>query len=326
MKKEAIHRDTDFLRFIAIILIVNSHLYQFYPNRNLAVGGTFGNSLFFMLSSLCLYLSFRKKPRNFREFYFRRIRRIYPSVWVLVFALIVPLDIIKHNFDYKDILTYAGQLFWPPFWFLQAIMIYYLFFYLLVKNLSKKKLFFAFSVTAIIYLSVYIYYLELMQTQYTIGFTPYCVPFYFLIFLFGIWMGTVDDKIKFAGTMDVILLFLFLCFHYLFTFLMFKGQIFTFQFVEQLAVFPVVFYALKISRSPLVLDRVMNNPVLSKIVVFISSITLEIYMCHFLLLGPFIGLKIPFPFNIFIFVTVSIALAFVVKYISQNIVIRLEAR
>lgn len=48
-------RDTEFLRCVAIIMIVNSHLDVFYPIPALGTGGAIGNSLFFMLSSFGLF-------------------------------------------------------------------------------------------------------------------------------------------------------------------------------------------------------------------------------------------------------------------------------
>jgi hypothetical protein len=104
---------------------------------------------------------------------------------------------------------------------------------------------------------------------------------------------------------------------------MFKGYAFTIQFVEQIAVFPIIFYSLKISRSEFVLNRVMNNPIVSKIVVFISAITLEIYMSHTILKYPFLRLGIPFPVNIFFFIIISAATAYIIKYISETIAKRL---
>jgi len=77
-KHENSRNDTVFLRFIAIVLIVNSHLDLYYPVSQLGTGGTIGNSFFFMLSGFGLLLSQRKSARGFIIWYVRRLIRIYP--------------------------------------------------------------------------------------------------------------------------------------------------------------------------------------------------------------------------------------------------------
>jgi len=57
--------DTQFLRAIAILLVVNSHLDRYYPVSHLATGRAIGNSLFFFLSAFGIYLSQYKKQKCF---------------------------------------------------------------------------------------------------------------------------------------------------------------------------------------------------------------------------------------------------------------------
>ena len=111
--------DTNFLRALAIILIINSHMDLFYPVKYLATGGMIGNSIFFMLSSIGLYLSWQKNPQyNFNVWFLRRIRRIYPSVWITIIAISLPILICTDKFIVSNILQYVGMFFYPPFWFL----------------------------------------------------------------------------------------------------------------------------------------------------------------------------------------------------------------
>lgn len=72
--------DTTFLRFVAILLITNSHLDRLYPVSAMATGGQLGNSLFFMLSGFGLVASYRKKGGVFWPWLQRRLSRIYPPV------------------------------------------------------------------------------------------------------------------------------------------------------------------------------------------------------------------------------------------------------
>jgi len=70
--------DSNILRFIAIALIINSHLDEYYPIPYVATGGAIGNSLFFFVSSFGLLLSEMKNPRGFLDWYSKRVKRIYP--------------------------------------------------------------------------------------------------------------------------------------------------------------------------------------------------------------------------------------------------------
>ena len=71
----------DILKFIAVFLIINSHMDALYPKyKMLATGGAIGDVLFLFASGYTLFLSNRKL--RFDNWYKRRINRIYPSVIV----------------------------------------------------------------------------------------------------------------------------------------------------------------------------------------------------------------------------------------------------
>lgn len=69
------------IRFLATILITNSHFDALYPAGFswLSTGGALGNALFFLVSGYTLYLSSR---RNFAEWILRRYSKIFPAVWI----------------------------------------------------------------------------------------------------------------------------------------------------------------------------------------------------------------------------------------------------
>ena len=117
---KALRSDTVFLRFIAIMLILNSHLDFYYPIRYIGTGGAIGNTIFFMLSSFGLLLSERARPQSFTPWYTKRIKRIYPSVWVATVILLIPKQLILKQFEITEILGFMGRFFYPSFWFLQA--------------------------------------------------------------------------------------------------------------------------------------------------------------------------------------------------------------
>lgn len=78
----------DFLMFVAILMVVNSHLEEMYVggSKLLATGGVLGDALFFFCSGYKLFLG---KMDRFDNWYKRRIVRIYPSV--IVFDVLAAL-------------------------------------------------------------------------------------------------------------------------------------------------------------------------------------------------------------------------------------------
>ncbi len=74
----------DILKFLAVLLITNSHFDIMYAHFDrLATGGAFGDALFFFCSGFTLFLG---RMGRFDNWYKRRIGRIYPSVfgWTIV--------------------------------------------------------------------------------------------------------------------------------------------------------------------------------------------------------------------------------------------------
>ena len=61
MKTEHFRQPLSLMRFLAVILITNSHIGPLYPPhlQFLSTGGALGNSLFFFCSGFALYLSNR---------------------------------------------------------------------------------------------------------------------------------------------------------------------------------------------------------------------------------------------------------------------------
>ena len=310
-------KDTNFLKFIAILLITNSHLDQYYPISNLATGGAIGNSLFFMLSTFGLLLSERANPRSFFDWYNRRIIRIYPSVWVACILFFIPVRYYFNMLDSNDIFYILSFFFYPPFWFLKAIMIYYFFVFFIIKNYNVKKFYVFFFSILIVYMFGYFFYLDL--SVWSALDLPLSALFYFTMFISGIYVADNNHKIKYSGFQDYIFLFISFLVIYLHKYLITKNILVEYQFIELLFLFPLVFYALKISRSDFIQKRIMDVPFLSKIIIYISGITLELYMVQDILALPIREIGLPFPINIIVFLISIFIAASLIKYLSKYI-------
>ena len=114
------------LKFIATILITNSHFGVLYPTEYqfLATGGTIGNSLFFFVSGYTLYFS---NKDSFKIWIVKRFLRILLSVWI--FALIS--SIVLNKWNIVDFIL-------PNYWFLRAILVFYLMYYVVIEYFSDK--------------------------------------------------------------------------------------------------------------------------------------------------------------------------------------------
>jgi hypothetical protein len=144
---------------------------------------------------------------------------------------------------------------------------------------------------------------------------PFKLIFYFLIFLFGIYIAKAKKDIVYNGPIDLLFLVLSASSMYLHRFLMAKNILPEMQFVQHAAMFPTVFFALKVCRSPFILNGVMKNRILSTISNFLASRTLEIYIVHMTISPHIRNLKLPFPFNIFLFLTMTLIIAIFCHYL-----------
>lgn len=78
----------DILKFLAVILITNSHMATLYPApfTQLATGGAIGDALFFFCSGFTISFS---RGGNFFNWYKRRINRIFPTLFAIAALSII---------------------------------------------------------------------------------------------------------------------------------------------------------------------------------------------------------------------------------------------
>jgi hypothetical protein len=290
---------------------------DYYPVKILATGGMIGNALFFALSSFGLYLSWTINPKQtFSSWYGSRIMRIYPSVWIIVIFVIFPLSLLLGTFKVHELLAFVGKLFYPPFWFLQALMIYYLILYFILRNYSKLVLLTIAVFTTITY-GTYYYHLDL--SKYSIESTPFRIVFYFAIFLWGIYLASIKATLRYQGCIDYVLAFLCIGIMYLHKYMQLKGEYASLQFIQQLVTFPLIYYLFKIAKSPLVSDGIMNHRVVGNLFNYLSTITLELFMINNLIGDIVATMTVKFPFNVSILLSINFIFAAAVYYTAQPI-------
>lgn len=114
-------------RAIAILLVTNSHLGEFYPWPMLASGGMVGNCLFFICSGWSIAYSLRNTPVGFAGWIRKRLLRLY---FPLVLWMCVLLAFSRYEPASWE--QAVGLLLWPSdYWFIPAIALFYVPVYLL---------------------------------------------------------------------------------------------------------------------------------------------------------------------------------------------------
>src|SRR5689334_8868152 len=121
---------TQLLLCVAALLITNSHLEKFYPSPLFAGDGLIGNAIFFLVAGIGITLSATAHRRSFPEYYWRRIKRIYPTVILVVSIFAVLIEQEWRSWSWADWLR--AYLYPTPWAFIAQIMAFYIPFYFLL--------------------------------------------------------------------------------------------------------------------------------------------------------------------------------------------------
>ncbi len=139
----------DVLKMLGVLIVLNSHFDTLYPISYLAVGGAIGNGLFFITSG---FLCWPIKSGGFPWWFGRKVLRIYIPTLI---AAAVSLFTTR-----KGLLTPGNAFFifvWPTvFWFIGAIILFYIIYYLLRNVTTDRQFGIMFGVLAIAYVAIYI--------------------------------------------------------------------------------------------------------------------------------------------------------------------------
>jgi len=292
-----------------------------YPIKSLATGGAIGNSLFFMLSSYGLYLSYGGKGTSFLQYFKRRITKLYPNVWAELIILFIPFSIFIDQvlLDSKFFFSYLSYFVFPyHHWFLACLLIYYIIIFPLLKRYKTLLVILLIFLSLSGYTYIYIEYTDL--SKWTIEATSVRYFSYFLLFLSGIIFARYNDRIKYKGYRDWLLLLFFIGLLYFQKFLLSKQIYLHLQFIQQILLFPIVFFFLKVSNTPIITDHIMGSHFLSRIINNISEITLQLYMVHGYFIIIVATFKIIFPINVLLVMILSLLSAIFMRSVANRII------
>ncbi len=286
----------DILKFIAVFLVMNSHMAICYPKYQfLATGGAIGDALFFFASGFTLFLG---RDMRFDQWYKRRINRIYPSVLA---AAIVAYIVWHFEENIGDILI--GK----RYWFLGCIMIYYVFLYPL-KKIKKQSVIYMIFGGWLILMIVSFFFLE---NKNLYGGGVYRSMVFFLFMLLGAIMGKNTNRFKCKWWHLPTLIMATALWFYMAHTLNSSTLIFS--------IIPLLYigYSLYCVCNAGVLIRIYKTPFVGGGIYIISQLCLEVYLIQkFIFTDEFNYL---FPFNILAIMLVVIIAAYLVKMLAEFI-------
>lgn len=288
----------------------------YYPVKEVASGGALGNSIFFFLSAFGLYLSAGSERDSFGTWMSKRVSRIYPSLWILLIIVTLPLKLTAGQLHEAEIVTFIGGFLDPPYLFLQTLLLYYVISYHLFDDRRQRELNVLFCTLACLYFLLYFSWIDL--TKWSIEKSPFDQIHYLIIFLFGIAIARKQHSIFYSGPHDYLIPIMLIALIYTHKYFMTKNLFSELQFLQQAAIYPTVYYLIKVSRSPLV-GYLLQNKTVGIIVAFLSRHTLEIYLVHEAINNQFAKLHVPFPLNLIAFIAITLILSAAINRIADVI-------
>ncbi len=179
-------KNLDGIRGIAILLVLSVHLFG-------VEFGWIGVDLFFVLSGFLIgniLLQTKNDPSYFKNFYFRRILRIFPLYYLVLLCIYLPYYLFNfsfpyfqnrwsyfvygQNFDYVFNTRPSGMFCLIHFWSLAVEEHFYFILPFLVYFLPKKKLNIALSLLIVSSIASRIYYFKIGNYNMASYYLTFC--------------------------------------------------------------------------------------------------------------------------------------------------------
>ncbi len=297
----------DIMKFLAALLITNSHMGILYPEdvRFMATGGAVGNALFFFCSGFTLF----KKPMtgifDFPDWYKKRITRIYPSVFAVAIIACLFFN------TYKDII----QIIIGSGWFVNCIMLYYIIIYA-IGSYCKSSITFIAAIIAVA-TSIWFYFIyDIPKTSiFKLEDSKICILFYFIFMLLGAKIGSLSEKICVHKSKPVFFVIFYLVLFYIFMFLGSKDKYLIFQLLSILPLILAIYYIYRACQFKFIMNFYYTNKMVYFVVRFVGGLCLEIYLVQQYLFTD--QLNALFPLNILIIFGTIIVVSYICRTLSR---------
>lgn len=289
----------DWLKVIAVFLVMNSHMHMCYPKYGfLAFGGAIGDALFFFASGFTLFMG---RKMRFDNWYKRRINRIYPSI----IATAIFAWALWGNTD-----TIGEILLGKRYWFIGCILVYYVLLYPIKEIKDGAYAPYIMAVWGAFLLLLYFAFFN-NGTSFYRGSIFRCFAF-FLIMLQGAIMGKSSNTYEYKW-FHVILLGASIAMFYLLNYIGNHNALILLSFV---ALFGVTRYCYLCCCAPF-LKKLYNNRCAGQVIYIISQCCLEVYLIQKYVFTS--ELNYMFPLNIIVIMLAVLLMAYIVKTVAEFI-------
>lgn len=282
------------LRIIAAILITNSHYEAIYPHSIIANGGLLGDVIFFAVSGFCLF----PVKQAFPKWYGRRLKRIYPVVWI-----ITTIYLVIGFYQAHSVSGFVKLLIYPTYYhFVASILLLYIVYYLAAKLLQarperfERRFLILLAVLALAYALIYVLIYDRSYYHIDTVREPMIEFLYFFAMMIGLWFRHYKERFLGKGKVWPWLAALLLFAAYFASKLGFSRGIISsdYQFLNQMI---LLLLLLCLFRGFIGLeDKLHRMPEkLHKAMVFVAGFAFEIYLVQYALI-PRLNIG-PFPVN-----------------------------
>ena len=295
-----------FARAIAACLITNAHYIGIYPTDIIANGGLLCDILFFAVSGYCLCnIKNEFSAKGFLSWYGKRIWRIYLPT---VLCTLVYIAIGAYSPSEKSLIWW---LVYPTrYHFIASIAILYIpYFFCMKIKMIQKNIPLVMAILGVAWILIYLFFYDRSYYHIDSVYEPMIRFLFFESMLLGAWFRTNDNRLRNSGKLIYLFAFVVMFVLYFASKMVFSKYqgLSQFQFVNQIAIFVLVFTLLRI-LSGYDYKMVQAPPTIKSIAHFLSSMTLEIYVVQYVIIDKVKETSLSFPMN-WIVVTVGILIA-----------------
>lgn len=300
----------DILKFLAVLLITNSHLQFLYGKYSmLATGGAIGNALFFFCSGFTLFLKPIENANDFPNWYKRRINRIYPTVFAvaIIFSAIFGL-----NCDINWVILHGGR------WFVTYIMVYYVFIYFIGVYFKRRINLILVGVSLAMCIWFFAMDRSFPFSMYGDNREHLTWLLYFVFMLFGAKMGMSSFMKQFEYQWRNLMLAIF-CIIIFYTMNGLTARIEQLGFLHVFSFIPLLLaiFFLYLWGEGKSMKLLYNTPIGHFVIRFVGGLCLEIYLIQNCLFTD--KLNFLFPFSIPIFFVIVVIAAYLVRCLARFI-------
>ncbi|MBR5648305.1 acyltransferase family protein [Pseudobutyrivibrio sp.] len=295
----------DLIKFFACIFITNSHC--MYLNPLFKLGGGWGNAIFFAVSGFLL----GGVTSNIRSWLLRRWNRLLPLTILMTIISLITYGIYQYSAYYHI----------TRFWFVIAILIYYVPFYYVDRCNNGYVI--GILLHILFYICIYMmsdkdtFFVELG------GLSFFKVYFYFIIMLMGGLVKRTIDKIKYPNPAWCVLTggFGFIIWFFEYYNIKVLNRYFEWQFLIH---FGMTIFGISVLVWALSINEKYSDWTIPKIINLIASSTLEIYLVQITVI-PVLN-KLKYPLAIIVFWVVALFGGVLLHYLYDKILYKVGKR